>query len=106
MIDIDGMIGRLMNLMQDAHLAVGLDCSSKYRITEVLLRHNLRAAEREEDASRLDALQTLHIKARVALERVAQSCAMLGKAGGSSTMRSYILSLASRYLNASSQNAA
>ena len=37
MVNIDGMIGRLMQLMQDSDLTVGLYGSSEHGITEILL---------------------------------------------------------------------
>ena len=79
MIDVDGMVCRLMNLVQDANLTVGLDSSSKDSSTEVLLRHNLRAAERKENTTRLDALQALDIKACVTLKSITQGSTMLGE---------------------------
>ncbi len=45
MVNIDGMVGRLMQLMQDSDLTVGLYGSSEHGITEILLCHNLRTTE-------------------------------------------------------------
>ena len=73
------MVGRLMNLMQDAYLAVGLNSSCKHSITEVLLGNNLRTAESKENSARLDSLQTLDIKACITLQGITQSTTMLGK---------------------------
>jgi Rod binding domain-containing protein len=41
MIDIDGVIRRLMQLMQDTHLAPCLSCSRKDGIAEMILRYYL-----------------------------------------------------------------
>ena len=62
MIDVDGVIGRLMQLMQDAHLTLGKGCCRKYRITEMVFRDHLRAREREEDATLLYLLESLLIQ--------------------------------------------
>ena len=81
MVDVNRVIGRLVDLMQDAHLAVGLHCSCEDSVAEVLLCDYLRAAEGEEDATGLDALQSFDVEACVAFEGVAQGCAMLGECG-------------------------
>ena len=41
MIDVDGMIGRLVKLMQDANLALGLCCSSEDSQAELVLVDSL-----------------------------------------------------------------
>ena len=41
MIDINGMVGWLMQLMQDAHLPTALGSSCEHGITEVVLGHDL-----------------------------------------------------------------
>ena len=79
MIDVDGMVGRLMQLMEDAHTASCLGSSREDGITEMLLRDHLATAEREEDAAALDALEPLEIQARITLQGVVKSAAMLGK---------------------------
>ena len=56
MVDVNRVIGRLVDLMQDAHFAVGLHCSCEDSVAEVLLCDYLRAAEGEEDATGLYAL--------------------------------------------------
>ena len=78
MIDIDGMIGRLMQLMQDAHFTLGKGCCRKYRITEMVFRDHLRTGEREENAALLNLFESLLI----------QACVAFQKAGGSRMMRS------------------
>ena len=70
MIDVDGVIGRLMKLMQDAHLTLGKGCCREYRITEMVLRDHLRAREREENAALLNLLESFLIQARVSLQRI------------------------------------
>ena len=41
MIDIDGMVGRLVQLMQDAHLSATLGGSRKHRIAEIVFGDHL-----------------------------------------------------------------
>ena len=79
MIDVDGMVGRLMQLMEDAHTASCLGSSREDGITEMLLRDHLATAEREEDAAALNALEPLEIQASITLQGVVESAAMLGK---------------------------
>lgn len=67
MIDVDGMVGGLMQLMEDAHTASCLGSGREDGITEMLLRDHLATAEREEDAAALDALEPLEIQARITL---------------------------------------
>ena len=53
MIDVDGMICRLMQLMQDTHTAATYGSSSEDSKPELLLIHCLRAAEGEQYSARL-----------------------------------------------------
>ena len=78
-IDIDRMVGRLMQLVQDAHLSASLGCCRKDGIAEIVLRHHLRAAECKQDATLLDALQSLHVQAGISLQGIMQGCTVLGK---------------------------
>ena len=79
MIDVDGVIGRLMQLMQDTHLTLCKGCCRKYRIAEMVLRDHLRTREREENATLLNLLESLLIQAGVALQRIMQGTTMLGE---------------------------
>ena len=65
--DVDGMIGGLVELMQDAHVAVGKGGCSENGIAEIILCHYLRTGEGEEYASGTDFLESLHIQASVTL---------------------------------------
>lgn len=62
MVDIDGMVGRLMQLMKDTHAASALRGGSEHGGTEVVLAYHLRTTEREQDAARLDLLKALAFK--------------------------------------------
>ena len=79
MINIDRMVGRLMQLVQDAHLSSCLSCCSKHCVAELILRYHLRAAESKEDTTLLNTLQTLHIQAGITLQCITQSRTVLGK---------------------------
>jgi hypothetical protein len=37
MVDVDGMVGRLVKLMEDTHLASRQGCCGKYSLTEMVL---------------------------------------------------------------------
>ena len=75
------MIGRLMQLVQDPHLTPCLGGSRKHCITEMILRHHLRTAERKEDTTRLDLLERLIIQTGITLQRVMERTTVLGKGG-------------------------
>ena len=79
MIDVDGMVGRLVQLVQDAYLAPCLGSSREDGITEMILRDHLRATECEKDATWLNHLHRLHIQTGITLEGVVQGTAVLGK---------------------------
>ena len=79
MVDIDGMVGRLMQLVQDAHLATALRSGCEDSIPEVILRHHLRTAEGEQHASPTDAFKGFDIESCIALQRIVQGSPMLGK---------------------------
>ena len=67
MIDAYGVVGRLCQLMQDAHTASGHGCGCEYGCTEVFFADGLRAGESEEYAARFDLLESLDIEFSVAL---------------------------------------
>ena len=54
MIDVDGMVGGLVQLMEDAHVAAALGSSREHRHAELVLGDRLRTGEGEEDASGTD----------------------------------------------------
>ena len=65
------MVGRLVQLVQDANLSSSLRCSSKHCIAELILRNHLRATEGKKDAALLNTLQALYVQAGIALQRIA-----------------------------------
>ena len=73
------MIGRLVQLMQDANLPLGECRCRKYRIAEMILRDYLRTRERKEDATLLNLLESFLIQAGVALQCIMQGTTMLGE---------------------------
>ena len=79
MIDAYGVVGRLCQLMQDAHTASGHGGGCEYGCTEVFFADGLRAGESEEYAARFDLLESLDIEFSVALQGVTQCVAVLGK---------------------------
>ena len=70
MVDIDRMVGWLMELVKDTHLTSRLRSGSKDGIAEIILCHHLRTTECEEYSARLDALESLDIKACIALQSI------------------------------------
>lgn len=54
MIDIDGVVGGLGELVEYADAAVRLGCGAEYCESEVVFRYYLRAGEGEEYAARCD----------------------------------------------------
>ena len=79
--DVDGVIGRLMELMEDAHIAMGKSGCREDSIAEIILGDHLRTREGEENTSWLDFLQRLHIQSCISLEGIVESAAVLGKCG-------------------------
>ena len=82
MIYIDRMIGRLMQLMEYAHLASCLCSSGKDGIAEIVLCNDLRTGEGEDDATWLYLFQCLHIETCIALQGIVKSSTVLGKGWG------------------------
>lgn len=60
------MVGRLVQLVQDANLSSSLRCSSKHSIAELIFRNHLRATEGKKDAALLNTLQALYVQAGIA----------------------------------------
>ena len=79
MINVDRMVSRLVKLMKDTHTTSCLGSCCEDRVAEMLLGNHLATAEREEDASALDALEASEIQARITLQRVVESATMLSK---------------------------
>ena len=81
MIDIDGMIGGLMQLVEDAHLTACLGSSCEDGIAEMILGNHLRTAECEEDTTLLNLLESLVIQAGIAFQSIMERPTVLGKGG-------------------------
>ena len=73
------MIGRLVELMQDAHIAASLCSCREDSVAEMIFRDNLRTAERKENTTRTNSLEAFHVKTGVTLERIMKCSAMLGE---------------------------
>ena len=81
MIDVDGMVGRLMQLMQDAHLApCHCRCREDCR-AEVVLVDSLRATEGKEYASGLYHLEGLGVELCISAQGIVQGILVFGKCG-------------------------
>ena len=78
-IDVDGVVGRLMQLVQDAYFAACHCSSCEHGVAEMILRHYLRAGEREQDAAAFYLLEGLLVEPCIAFQRVVKCAAMLGK---------------------------
>ena len=59
--NVDGMVGRLVELMKDAHIAVGKGCGGEDGIAEIILGDHLRTRKREENATGSYFLESLHV---------------------------------------------
>ena len=79
MVDVDGMVGRLCELMQDAHLAAALCCCAEHSESELLLAHGLRAGEGEEHSPTLNLAESLGVETPIAHECVLEGALVLGK---------------------------
>ena len=81
MINIHRMVGRLRQLVQDAHATSGHGGSRKDSCAEIFLADSLRTGESEQDASRFDFLESFHIQFAIALQGIAQGIPVFGKGG-------------------------
>ena len=61
--DINGMIGWLMELVENPDITSRLSGSREYSCAEIVFRHNLRTAECEEDSTRLYFLKRFLVQA-------------------------------------------
>lgn len=81
MIDADGVVGRLVELMEDAHVATATGSGGEDGEAELLLIDGLRTAEGEEDAAGADTLEGDGVEARIALDGAAHGVAVFGESG-------------------------
>ena len=81
-VDIDGVIFRLVELMQDAHETPCLGCCGEDGQSELVFVDSLGAAEGKEYAAWRYLLHGLGIEARVALEGIVEGVAVLGEGWG------------------------
>ena len=79
MVYIDWMVGRLVKLVQNTHLALGNGCSSEDRHTELILVDRLRATEGEENTALPYLLKRFLINLCIALERMLECILVLCK---------------------------
>ncbi len=79
MIDVDGVVGGLVKLVEDAHATACLSCSGEDGSAELVLSDHLRAGEGEEDAAGGYLLKRLGIEPGIALQRIVEGTAVLGK---------------------------
>lgn len=80
-VDVDGVISGLMELVKNTHVAAALGGCCEDRKTELVLIDGLTAAEGKDDASRTYLLESDGIEACVALEGVAESIFVLCEGG-------------------------
>lgn len=78
-VDVDRMVGRLRELMEDAYAATALCRGAEYCQTELLLRYSLRAGEGEQNTAVGYLLEGLGIKTAIALQGVVEGAAVLGE---------------------------
>ena len=79
MVDVDGMVGWLVQLMEDAHIATCLGCCCEDRRTELVFVHCLRTTESEQNAAWLYFLKGFSIQSCITLQCIAQGILVLGK---------------------------
>lgn len=79
MVDVDGMVGRLVKLMEDAHVAATLGGSGEDGEAKLVLVDCLRARKGENDAAGANLAESDGVEARVAFNGVAQRVFVLGK---------------------------
>ena len=79
MVDIDWMVGRLGELVEDAHLTTRNSGCGKDGGAEQLLRYRLRAGESKEDTATLYLRQCSGIESLIALHSISEHLMVLGK---------------------------
>ena len=77
--NVDGMVGRLVQLVHNTHLATGLCGSCEHGIAELVFGNYLTATECEEQATRFDAFEALCVESRITFKRVVKCSAMFGE---------------------------
>ena len=78
-INVDGMVGWLGELVQDAHLSLGLGCCTENCKPELVLVHRLGTGKGEQDAAGGQFLECLGIEAAIAYQGIAQGTLVLGE---------------------------
>ena len=78
-VDVDGMVGRLGELVEDAYAATALGGCREYGQTELFAAHGLRAGEGEQDSPLGNLLECLCVEALIAAQGVAQGAPVLGE---------------------------
>lgn len=79
MVDVDGVVGGLVELMENADVATALGSSCEHRETELVLVDCLRTREGEDNSAWLDFLKGDGVETRVAFESIAQGILVLSK---------------------------
>ena len=67
MIDAYGVVGRLCQLVQNAHASSGHSGGGEHGGAEILLTYGLRAREGEQDAARFNLFECFYVQLSVAL---------------------------------------
>ena len=67
MVDIDGMVSRLMQLMKYSDLSASLCSSRENSIAELFLRYDLGTTKCEKNSAAFYLLKAFHIQASIAL---------------------------------------
>ena len=79
MIDIDWMVLRLVQLVQNTHIAPYLRCCAEHSQPELFFIYSLRATESEQYSARTNHLNRLRINPLIAAKRVLYRISVLGK---------------------------
>ena len=80
-VDVDGVVLRLVQLVQDTHFAPHLCRRAENSQTEHLFVHRLRAGESEQYTSRAYLFNRLRIESLIATQGIFDSVAVFGKGG-------------------------
>ena len=81
MVDVDRMIGRLGELVQNPYVASRDGCCRKNRSAKQFSAHGLRTTERKENPSRAYLMKSRCIESFITLSGVAQYLMMFGESG-------------------------
>ena len=85
--DVDGVVGGLVETVDDADVAAGFGGSAEDGQCKSLAVHYLRAAEREDQAARRNGVDGGGVQPLIGAQGIGKSAAVLGK-GGSTIIRS------------------